>query len=109
MSSPILQASPLSGGISYYTIQGGFTGQQAMTEKEVLVQLVAGGQQTLVLDMWSVTDADIVGVNTLVQLHRVLSSRGGQLEIRLQRNGRLDQLLHLTKMGQWFRLVYNRT
>ena len=94
------------GPVLVYPVAGSFTAKQAIGLKEEISRRIDAAIPKIVLDMTAVTETDIVGVNTLVQILLSVRRGGSDLEVRLIRDSPLDKILRLTKFHRHFNLVF---
>ncbi len=85
---------------------GSFTAQQAVRAKEQALLFIDNGRIHIIIDMTAVSEADIAGINVLIQIYKFILEKGGSMEVRLLPHGNLAQMLHLTKFDQRFKLVF---
>ena len=89
-----------------HQILGDFTSQIAVDYKVFLTSMVEKGTINLSLDFSKVNDVDVVGVNTLATMYKLLRSKKGSMTIQLKRESQLSKMLHLTKFEKIFTLIY---
>lgn len=87
-------------------VTGSFTAGHAVQIKEQALLLIDNGHIHIIIDMTTVSEVDIAGINVLVQIYTSIMEKDGSMEIRLLRHGNLSQMLHLTKFDRRFHLVF---
>lgn len=87
-------------------ITGNLTAARSQQIKEMVTELIAAGNNHLLLDMTSTEAVDIAGINVLVQIYGDIRAAGGSMELRLYRDSPLAHILHLTKFDKWFHLTF---
>ena len=89
-----------------HQILGDFTSQTAIEYRTFLTTLVEKGTINFSLDFSKVNDVDVVGINTLAMMYKLLRSKGGSMTIKLKKESQLSKMLHLTKFEKIFTLIY---
>ncbi|WP_153796740.1 STAS domain-containing protein [Foetidibacter luteolus] len=81
----------------HFSFKGNLSGRKALEVKQALAGMIDKGNHCLIVDLTSVCDADIAGVNALALTYKKLRDVGGKMEIRLHREGQLARMLHITR------------
>jgi anti-anti-sigma regulatory factor len=80
--------------------------QQALKTKDYLTQLIRNGVKNLTLDLTTINEVDVVGINTLATLHGMIHNKNGILHLVIMTNGKLHTMLHLTKFTKIFKITF---
>ncbi|MBE7170611.1 MAG: STAS domain-containing protein [Williamsia sp.] len=78
-------------------LQGDFVARKALQVKQELHQLIEQGHDNLLLDLTSVHEVDIAGINALAGAYKKLRGREGNLQLKIARNSQPARMLHITK------------
>ncbi|MFY7911983.1 MAG: STAS domain-containing protein [Emticicia sp.] len=84
-------------------LEGDFTTERALAHKESLNKL-AREYSDITIDARNVNNTDIVGVNAIATTQKILADKGGSLIVKLNKDGELYRLLHLTKFSTIIRM-----
>lgn len=84
-------------------LDGDFTTERALAYKEKLNEW-ARKYSDIIIDARKVNSSDIVGVNALATTQKIIADKGGKMTVRLNKDGELYRLLHLTKFSTIIRL-----
>ena len=87
----------MSQSLFHFQLQGDFVAKKALEVKQALHHLIEQGHHNLLLDLTSVNDVDIAGINALAGAYKKLRAREGHLELKVARNSPLARMLHITK------------
>jgi anti-anti-sigma regulatory factor len=90
-----------------YELSRQLTALELGTVSKELQGLAKSGCQCLILDGNSVEEVDIAGLNMLIKVYKAIMSLNGSMIIRLKKNGKLADMLHITKYDKWFQLKYS--
>ena len=90
----------------YVKVIGKFSSVDAMMYKHKLSKLPTSAHMDMTMDLTEVTELDIAGLNTLLQLHRLLSKSNAELRLLLSDNREQYELFSLTKFDQYLNVSY---
>lgn len=92
-------------GHNYVTVEpkGGIYVREAGKLREELLTAFDKGEYFFILDMSAVTHIDSAGLGVLIQIHKRVEPKGGEVVIR-GLHGAVKDLFYLTRMDRTFRI-----
>lgn len=87
-----------------YHVKGNLASSEAIIIKDEVLRLITDGYCKIVLDLRETKDADVVGINAIVAIHRKIKDINGTLEILVRPESASANMLSITKFDKWINI-----